>query len=69
MTSPPAVVGSKPKRRRRQQPTYRHRTNAVCLTIHSPTGETIPADIRRALEDAVWAIANENKLLINIALT
>lgn len=57
------------KRRRRNQPTYKHRTNAVCITVYSPTGETIPAAVRKEIEDSVWAVAQAEKLLINIALT
>lgn len=59
-------MSDKPKRRK---PTYQHRTNAVCVSVYHPRGETIPAEVRKAIEDSVWKIAQENKLLINIALT
>ena len=64
-----SVPDTKPKRRRRNQPTYKHRTNAVCVTVHSPTGETIPANVRKEIEESVFNVAIANKLLINIALT
>lgn len=56
------------KRRRRSAPTYQHKKNAVCVTVFNPTGDTIPADVRKEIEESVWKVAAENKLLINIAL-
>ena len=60
---------SEPKRRRRTTPTYQHKKNAVCVTVFNPTGETIPAEVRKEIEESVWKVAASNKLLINIALT
>lgn len=57
------------KKRRARKPGYKHRTNAVHITVHSPTGETVPAAVRKEIEDSVWKVALEHKLLINIALT
>lgn len=62
-------MSDKPKRRTRTKPTYQHRTNAVCVSVYHPMGETIPANVRKEIEDSVWKVAQENKLLINIALT
>ena len=63
------VTEIKPKKRRRKQPIYKHRTNAVHVTVYHPNGETIPAAVRKQIEDSVWQVALENKLLIGIALT
>jgi hypothetical protein len=60
---------SKPKRRRRSQQTYRHKTNAVHVTIYDPHGETVPASVRHQAEQAVLDIALAHNLLINIATT
>lgn len=57
------------KKRRRNQQTYRHKTNAVHVTVYDPHGETIPASIRHEAEQAVLDIALAHKLLINIATT
>ena len=57
------------KKRPRKQQTYSHKRNAVCVTVYSPTGDTIPAEVRKEIEDSVWQVAQSNKLLINIALT
>lgn len=65
-------VNAKPeraKRRTRKYPTYQHRMNAVSVTVYSPTGETIPAAVRKEIEESVWAVAQKNQLLISIALT
>lgn len=57
------------KKRKRITPTYQHRKNAVCVTVYSLTGQTIPADVRKEIEESVWATAQKNGLVINIALT
>ena len=57
------------RKRNRTKPSYIHRTNAVCVTVFNPLGETIPAAVRKEIEESVWKVAQENKLLINIALT
>lgn len=62
-------MSDKPRRRARVKPTYQHRTNAVCVSVYHPQGETIPAAVRKEIEDSVWKVAAEHKLLINIALT
>lgn len=62
-------VMSEKKPVKRKQPVYKYRTNAVHVTVHSPTGETIPAAVRKEIEDSVFNVAFKNKLLINIALT
>jgi hypothetical protein len=49
--------------------TYKYHVNAVCVSVYSPTGETIPAEVRKEIEDSVWSVANEHRLLINIAYT
>lgn len=58
----------KPKRKR-NKPTYRHTQNAMSLTVYSLTGDTIPVSVRKDLEEAVFQIALQNNLVINIALT
>jgi len=47
--------------------TYRYKKSAISISVYDPTGATIPAEIREALSNSVWAIAQEHKLLINIA--
>lgn len=59
----------KPKRRRRNTQTYRHKTNALHVTLYDPHGETIPAEVRHKAEQAILDIALPNNLLINIATT
>lgn len=59
----------KSKKRRRSQQTYRHKTNALCITLYDPHGETIPAVVRHKAEQAILDIALPSKLLINIATT
>jgi hypothetical protein len=60
---------TKPKKRRRNQQTYRHKTNAVHVTLYDPHGETVPATVRHKAEQAILDIALSNNLLINIATT
>ena len=55
------------KRRPRTKQTYQHHKNAVSVTVYSPTGDTIPVEVRSRIEDSVWAVAQDNQLLINIA--
>lgn len=57
------------KRPRKQAPTYRHRKNAVSVTVYHPQGETIPAKVRDEVAESVTQVALTNGLLINIALT
>lgn len=57
------------KGRRRNQQTYRHKTNAVSVTLYDPQGQTIPAEVRHQAEQAVLDVALANNLLINIATT
>lgn len=60
---------SKPRKRKRNRQTYQYKANAVSVTVYHPMGDTIPAAIRREIEDSVFAVASENGLLINIATT
>lgn len=60
---------AKPKKRPRPKQTYKHHKNAVSVTVYHPMGETIPTEVRDAIAESVWAVANEHRLLINIALT
>lgn len=64
------MVETTPKRKRnRKQLTYKHRINAVSVTVYDPAGSTIPAAVRKQIEESVWQVALENHLIINIALT
>lgn len=56
----------KPKRK---QLTYQHKKNAVHVTVYSLTGDTIPAEVRKEIEESVWKVASTHQLVINIALT
>jgi hypothetical protein len=58
----------KPRRRRpRTKQTYRYHKNAVSITVYDPAGQTIPAPVRKMIEESVWSVANAHGLLINIA--
>lgn len=57
------------RRRPRSKQTYKHRKNAICVSVYDPTGATIPAAIRKEIENSVWAVAEKNRYLINIATT
>jgi hypothetical protein len=57
------------KRRPRKQYTYRHRTNAISITLHSLTGETVPNEVREQFKDLATKLALENGLVVNIATT
>lgn len=64
------ATSKKPARKRtRPKQTYKHHTNAVCVTVYHPMGETIPAAVRRQIEESVLDVALSNQLLISIALT
>jgi hypothetical protein len=54
-------------KRSRPKQTYQHHKNAVSISVYDPTGTTIPIEVRQALENSVWELAQVNKLLINIA--
>lgn len=58
---------SKETRKPRHQQVYKRHKNAVNITVYSPTGETIPPEIRKELEDSVLESALANKLLISVA--
>lgn len=47
--------------------TYVHKPGAVCITIHSQDGSPVPKAVLDDAADAVWHIARENSLLINLA--
>lgn len=57
------------KKRRKPAQTYRPRTNAIHVTLYSPTGDTVPAEIREAAQNALWELAKEHNLLIGVATT
>lgn len=59
----------KTKRRPRKQYTYRHRTNAIHITLHSLTGETVPTEVREQFKELATRLALENGLVLNIATT
>lgn len=57
------------KGRPRTKRTYIHRPNAVCVTIHSQDGSPVPRSVLNEATSAIWHIAHNNNLLINIADT
>lgn len=57
---------SNPKRKKQ---TYRHIANAVSVTVYHPMGEEIPEEAIKEIEESVCKIAQNNRLLINIATT
>lgn len=60
---------TKKRQRNKSQQVYRHKTNAIHITLYDPHGETIPAAIRNSASEALLQLAFENRLLINIATT
>jgi len=48
---------------------YMPRTSAVSITVFDLEGRPISAEVREALIDSVFAVADANKLVINIATT
>lgn len=54
---------------RKNKKTYVPRTNAVCVTVYHPNGDTIPAEVATACVDAIQALVHEHRLLIGIATT
>jgi hypothetical protein len=59
----------KPRRKRPQKRSYMHRSNAVCITIHSQDGSPVPKSVLNEAAEAVTEIALKNRLLINLAET
>lgn len=62
-------MDTKRKRSPRRKQDYKYHENAICLSVYSLTGDSISAEVREELENVVWAVANREKLVINIALT
>lgn len=48
---------------------YVPRTNAVCITVYQPQGDTIPAEVTTACVNAIQAIVHEHRLLVGVATT
>lgn len=57
------------RRRNTTKRTYIHRPNAVCVTLHSQDGSPVPRSVLNEATSAIWHIAHNNNLLINIADT
>lgn len=55
------------KKQRKPKQNYVHRSPAVSVTVHDPSGRPMPQGLADELADAVWAIAQEHGYLINIA--
>ena len=57
------------KSRRSSRQTYKHKENAICVSLYDPTGAPLPFAAKHAAENALLDVAMEHKLLINIATT
>ncbi len=55
--------------KKKQEPTYQQKQNAVCIVLYDQTGETISPDAQREWEDATLEVAMNHNLLISIATT
>lgn len=53
----------------KQDKRYEHHDNAVCVTVYHPTGGIINEQARKEIEEAIWHLAKEHKLLVNVTLT
>ena len=67
MTEQPAIT--KPTKRKRKPQNYVHHVNAICLTLYSPDGSTVPAKVRNEALDALTEIALRSDCLIGVATT
>jgi hypothetical protein len=57
------------KKRFPKNKVYQYHTNAVCMTVYHPMGDSIPVEARQEIEELVCKVAQEYKLLVDIALT
>lgn len=55
---------SRPKRKSRK---YVHKTNAVCITLHSVDGSTVPRPVLDAAIQRVEELAQDYNCLVNVA--
>lgn len=55
------------KRSRKPRRTYVHRSNALCITLHSPDGSSVPKQVFEEAVEAVSNIAVQNRLVVNLA--
>ena len=49
--------------------TYKHKDNAVCFTIYSLKGETIPTKAKEEIEELTSMLAIKHGLVVNVATT
>jgi hypothetical protein len=57
----------KKRQRNRNQQQYKHRTNAIHVTLYDPHGETVPAEVRNEAADLLMNLAFKHNLLIATA--
>jgi hypothetical protein len=53
----------------KKKKSYVHQSNAVCVTLYSPTGDDIPQKVVQEITDLASEIANHHRLLVNFATT
>jgi hypothetical protein len=63
------VAETKRQRPAKKKQDYKHHTNAVCISVYHPMGESLSAEVQEELANSIWAVANRECLLINIAIT
>ena len=60
---------SKGNRQRRRREGYLHRSPAVCVVAHDPSGKDLPDHVAAQIVNSVTAIALDHGLLINFTRT
>lgn len=53
----------KPRRNRRRKPQYKHYPGATSVTVYSPDGSPVPADVLTEVEAYIASVALQHKLL------
>lgn len=59
----------KPNRQRRRREGYLHRSPAVCVVVHDPSGKTLPDDVVTDIVNTVNEISLGHGLLLSFTRT
>lgn len=63
------AINKKPKQRRRRSEGYLHKSPAVCVVVHDPSGRYMPDGQATEILSAVTDIALKHGYLINFTRT
>ncbi len=55
------------KRRKPRKPQYKSYPGAVSVTVHSPDGSPVSSEVLDRFVDQATRIAQENRLIVNVA--